>query len=121
VHFGKPGDAFVENARRRAWPQVFEQNRRAILNATMLGCRGRVQHASDVIHLIVEHVTDLSAELMRVSGIDSAFPVTSGRGDEAKHSGGGDSREPKPIARPRDMYEPDLHIDTLKVRTRNFR
>ena len=28
---------------------------------------------------------------------------------------------PPRIAKPRDMYEPDLHIDTLKVRTRNFR
>jgi hypothetical protein len=43
------------------------------------------------------------------------------RGDEAKH-GGLDSREPKvPISKPRDMYEPDLHIDTLKIRARNFR
>jgi hypothetical protein len=34
----------------------------------------------------------------------------------------GDSREPKtPVIRPRDMYLPDLHIDTLKVKARNFR
>jgi protein ImuB len=32
-----------------------------------------------------------------------------------------DSREPKPPVRSRDIYEPDLHIDTLKVRARNFR
>jgi hypothetical protein len=38
-----------------------------------------------------------------------------------KHGGGGlDNREPKPIARPRDMYVPDLHIDSLKVKARNF-
>jgi error-prone DNA polymerase len=49
--------------------------------------------------------------------------MVSGRGDEAKTGGsGGDSREPKaPINRPRDMYEPDLHIDTVKVKARNFR
>jgi hypothetical protein len=41
-------------------------------------------------------------------------------GDEAKRGGRGDSREPRPISRPRDMYEPDLHIDTLKVKARNF-
>jgi error-prone DNA polymerase len=35
---------------------------------------------------------------------------------------GWDSREPKqPIAKPRDMYVPDLHIDTLKVKARNFK
>jgi error-prone DNA polymerase len=47
---------------------VFEENRRAILGATMLGCRGRVQSANGVIHLIVESVRDLSAQLKTVSG-----------------------------------------------------
>ena len=28
---------------------------------------------------------------------------------------------PSPPIKPRDMYEPDLHIDTLKVKARNFR
>lgn len=32
------------------WPNVFEENRRVILGASMLGCRGRVQHASGVTH-----------------------------------------------------------------------
>jgi hypothetical protein len=40
----------------------------------------------------------------------------------APGSGGLDSREPKlPPIKPRDMYEPDLHIDTLKGKARNFR
>jgi error-prone DNA polymerase len=44
------------------------------------------------------------------------------RGDDAKHGGSGlDSREAKPPVGPRDIYEPDLPIDTLKVRARNFR
>jgi error-prone DNA polymerase len=104
------------------WPTVFEQNRRAILSATMLGCRGRVQSADGVIHLIVESVNDLSAQLKTVSGLAKAFPLSAGRGDDAKHGGSGlDSREPKPPIKPRDNYEPDLHIDTLKVRARNFR
>jgi error-prone DNA polymerase len=49
--------------------------------------------------------------------------LPAGRGDEAKHGGSGlDSREPKlPTIRPRDIYVPDLHIDTLKVKARNFR
>ena len=51
------------------------------------------------------------------------FAEQEGRGDKAKHGGSGlDSREPKhPIIQPRDMYTPDLHIDTLKVKVRNFR
>jgi error-prone DNA polymerase len=88
----------------------------------MLGCRGWVQSADGVIQLIVESVNDLSAQLKTVSGLAKAFPLSAGRGDDAKHGGGGlDSREPKPPIKPRDIYEPDLHIDTLKVRARNFR
>ena len=41
-----------------------EQNRRAILSATMLGCRGWVQSADGVIHLIVE--SRRSSRLSRV-------------------------------------------------------
>src|ERR1019366_5413623 len=55
--------------------------------------------------------------------LSATFPLTPGRGDEAKHGGHGpDSRERKTLqVTPRDMYEPDLHIDTLKVKARNFR
>jgi error-prone DNA polymerase len=110
------------NANLIVWPTVFKRSRRAILSATMLGCRGWVQSADGVIHLIVESVNDLSAQLKTVSGLAKAFPLSAGRGDDAKHGGSGlDSREPKPPIKPRDMYEPDLHIDTLKVRARNFR
>jgi error-prone DNA polymerase len=31
------------------WPSVFEKNRRTILSASMLGCRGKVQRASGVM------------------------------------------------------------------------
>jgi error-prone DNA polymerase len=104
-------------------PSIFEQNRPAILGATFLGCRGKVQSANGVVHLIVEHVIELSADLKRVSGLNAAFPRVSGWGDEAKTGGSrGDSREPeKPITKPRNMYVPNLHIDTLKVKTRSFR
>ena len=63
------------NANLIVWPTVFEQNRRPILGATMLGCRGKVQHASGVTHLIVEEVRDLSADLrlQQMSGVDDAF------------------------------------------------
>jgi hypothetical protein len=32
-----------------------------------------------------------------------------------------DSCDPRPITKPRDMYEPDLDIDNLKLKARNFR
>jgi hypothetical protein len=58
----------------------------------------------------------------RISGLEATFPVVTCRGDEARHSGGPDQRELKAMRpKPRDMYEPDLHIDSLKVQVRNFR
>jgi error-prone DNA polymerase len=89
----------------------------------VLGCRGKVQSASGVIHLIVEQVVDLSADLKRISGLDGDFRIQPGHGDEAKRGGGGlDSGEPKAaVVKPRDMYEPDLHIDTIRLKSRNFR
>ena len=111
------------NANLIVWPSVFEKNRRTMLGSTMLGCRGKVQSANGVIHLIVEYITDLTADLKLVSGGDVPFSLVPGRGDEAKHGvSGQDSREPKqPVIKPRDMYVPDLHIDTLKLKARNFK
>jgi error-prone DNA polymerase len=100
------------NANLIIWPTVFEEHRRIILSATMFGCRGRVQNAIGVIHLIVEHVADLSADLKAVSGSEGMFPLVAGRGDEAKHGGGGlDSREPKvPVSKPRDMPRAEFSL-----------
>jgi error-prone DNA polymerase len=111
------------NANLIVWPSVFENNRRPILGASMLGCRGKVQNANKVIHLIVEQVVDLTADLKWISGLDGEFPLPAGRGDEARHGGSGpDSREPKQtVPTPRDIYVPDLHIDSLKIKARNFR
>lgn len=89
----------------------------------MLGCRGKLQNTSNVIHLVVEQIVDLTDQHKRVSGLDGEFPLQSGRGDEAKHGGSGpDSREAKkPVQKPRDIYIHDLHIDALKAKARNFR
>ena len=45
-----------------------------------------------------------------------------GRGDQVSHGGAGpDPRELPPKGlRTRDIYVPDLQIDTIKVRSRNF-
>jgi error-prone DNA polymerase len=109
------------NANLIVWPSVFEKNRRTILAATMLGVRGRVQHENGVIHLIAEHLIDLTGDLRTIAGAETHF-FPAGRGDEARQGGHGpDSREPKSIGRPRDMFVPDLHIETLKLKARNFR
>ena len=53
---------------------------------------------------------------------DAEFRVPTARGDAFAHGGGGpDPRaRPKPGV-PRDMFTPDLHIDTREVKSRNLR
>jgi error-prone DNA polymerase len=105
------------------WPSLFDKQRKIILGAQMMACRGKVQSVSGVIHVVAEYLIDQTELLNGVGGKDEAFMLPAGRGDEAKHGGSGlDSREPKlPTIKPRDIYVPDLHIDTLKVKARNFR
>ncbi|TPL35577.1 error-prone DNA polymerase [Mesorhizobium sp. B2-4-8] len=105
------------------WPNVFEKNRRIILAAGMIAVRGRVQREGEVVHLVAQRLTDLSTELASVGERDAAFPLPHGRGDEFHHG----SPTPDPRGLPpnrlktRDIYIPDLHLDTIKVKTRDFR
>jgi error-prone DNA polymerase len=65
-----------------------------------------------------------SFQILRLSSIgDEAtpFPLPHGRGDEFHHGRGGYDARDKPKLQPRDIFVPDLHIETLKVRPRNFR
>jgi error-prone DNA polymerase len=103
------------------WPSVFDKLRRTILGAQMMVCRGKVQNASGVIHLIAELLIDQTDLLNSLGDCHEAFVVPAGRGDEARHPGGPDPRGDVPIKKVRDIYIPDLHIDTLSVKARNFR
>jgi error-prone DNA polymerase len=69
------------------WPSLFERQRRLILSASMIGCRGKVQREGEVIHVIAEHLTDLSALLRRVGERDEAFPLPHGRGTKPNTGG----------------------------------
>jgi error-prone DNA polymerase len=103
------------------WPQVFEANRRTVLSAGMIAVRGRIQREGEVVHLVAQRFTDLSAELASVGDRDAPFPVPHGRGDQVTHAGGPDPRELPPRGlRTRDIYIPDLHVDTIRVKTRDF-
>ena len=106
------------------WPKVFEANRQTVLSARMMAVRGRIQREGDVVHLVAHRITDLSVELAAVGQRDEAFPLPHGRGDEARTGGtaGPDRRTlPPKLPPPRDMYVRDLHIDSIKVKTRDFR
>jgi error-prone DNA polymerase len=51
--------------------------------------------------------------LRGISGKDEAFTLPAGRGDEARTGGHEpDPRDKVPIKKVRNIYVPDLHIDT---------
>ncbi len=100
------------------WPKVFERQRRIVLAARMIACRGVLQRESDVIHVVAEELTDLSALLASLGQRIASFPLPHGRGDEVTHGGGPDPRELLG-RKPRDIYVADT--DTLKVKAREFR
>lgn len=105
------------------WPSLFEKRRRVVLGASMMAINGRIQREGDVVHLVAQQLFDLSGDLSDLADMDREFKLTSGRGDEFAHgsAGGGDSRDrPRPAVQPRDIFVRDLHIDTLKVKARNF-
>jgi error-prone DNA polymerase len=52
------------------WSSVFDRWRRELLSATMLSCRGKLQKEGDVIHVVADEITDLSA-LLRGVGEDT--------------------------------------------------
>jgi error-prone DNA polymerase len=100
------------------WEKVFEKYRRTVLTASMLMIDGRIQREGEVVHLIAYKLEDLTPMLSSLGQRDAPFPLAHGRADEG-HRGpnGPDPRGPRPA---RDIYIPDLHIDTLKLKSRNF-
>ncbi len=103
------------------WPTLFEKQRRIVLGASMMGIYGKIQREGDVVHLIARKLYDLSGDLSALADRDLEVKIPTGRGDEFAHGspGSGDHRD-KAVVKVRDMYVRDLHIDTLKVKARNF-
>jgi error-prone DNA polymerase len=105
------------------WPSLYERQRRIILTAAMIAVRGRVQREGEAVHLVANQLTDLSTDLAGVGERHDGFPLPHGRGDELHHgSPGVDPRSlPAKGPNPRDIYIPDLDIESIKVKTRDFR
>ncbi len=108
------------------WADRFEKQRRLVLSAGMIACHGRVQREGEVVHVVTDHLEDLSAMLRSVGERDEPFPIQHGRGDGATHPAGRDPRSGPgagPGGRPvRDIFVPDLRLGSgIKVPTRDFR
>lgn len=87
----------------------------------MITVRGRAQREGEVVHHVAAGLTELSVALASVGQRDAALPLPHGRGDEFHH--GTPAPDPRTPAgmRTRNMYIRDLHLDTIRVRTRDFR
>lgn len=66
------------------WPRLIERCRAVVLGARMLGVKGRVQREGEVIHIVAEHLADLTLLLETLAGEvngerndNTAFPVRS--------------------------------------------
>ena len=100
-----------------------------------MGVRGQVQREGEVIHVVAQRLDDLSAMLANVGARGEVAGVyRTGRGDEARHGGGPDYRNPadRPLGKgPRDIYIPDLRLGSgivpgqptegIKIKPRDFR
>ncbi len=105
------------------WPKLYERQRRVILSAGMLAVHGRIQREGEVVHLVAHRVSDLSNALARVGGRDTTLPLPHGRGDELHHASPRLALRGLPPKGPEalDIHIPDLPIDTIKLKTREFR
>ena len=108
------------------WPSLFERQRRLVLSAAMLSCRGRLQREGEVIHVVADELIDLTSMLRSVGARDDdpskAFPLVQGRGDEAKHGGAPDHRDAVSKHRARNLFSPEMDTRKgIRVATRDFR
>ncbi|MBB4008845.1 error-prone DNA polymerase [Allorhizobium taibaishanense] len=104
------------------WPKIFEQFRRVVLGAGMLGVRGHIQREGAVVHLVVRHLEDLSSQLAGIAGRDKPFPLPHGRGDEFHH--GAPPHDPRTRLKmppPKTLDDPYRHLDEIRVKSRDFR
>ncbi len=108
------------------WADRFEKQRRLVLSAGMIACHGRVQREGEVVHVVTDHLEDLSGLLRSVGVRDEPFPITHGRSDGATYPAGRDLRAGLGAGpggrKARHIFVPDLrHVTGIKVPTRDFR
>ncbi len=88
-----------------------------------MAINGKFQREGYVVHLVAQQLFDRSGDLSALADRDVDVKIPMGRGDEFAHGSPGspDSKDrPRPVPEARDTLVRDLHIDTLKVRARNF-
>jgi len=110
------------------WPARFEAQRRVVLSSAMIGIKGTVQRAGQVIHVIADRIEDYTPLLRSVGERD--FPHRPGPGDGAAHGASPDARDAKPERhadwerRVRDSHHKPFPIgdpeEVIRQKTRDF-
>ena len=103
------------------WSTVFERQRRIVLGARMLGCRGRLQREGDVIHVIADELEDFSGALQRIGDRAEPLAIAHGHGDGATHPRGPDPREGRAGGHRRPGAGRSRQEPEIAVPTRDFR
>lgn len=103
------------------WPSLYEQQRRVVLSSSLLVVDGKVQREGEVVHIVATRLFDGSDLLSSLGERGEAFPLPHGRGDEVHHGSLPDARGAPRPHKARDIYIPDLSIDAIRVKTRDFR
>ncbi|MEG3166225.1 error-prone DNA polymerase [Sphingomonas sp. PB2P19] len=105
------------------WPDRFEAQRRAVMSASMIGMKGRVQKEGEVVHVICDRIIDHGDLLHRVG--EMSFPHRTGRGDAGQHPGAPDRGDRGWSPNPRSCYWPP-HADgmdpedAVQLKSRDF-
>jgi len=99
------------------WPKIFEQYRRIVLGARLLGVRGQLQSEQGVIHIVARELFDMSGHLAGLAEKSPAAGDFLSPGDEVKRSVEDDGRVRK--GRRDQLPHEDLAAQTLP-RGRNF-
>jgi error-prone DNA polymerase len=103
------------------WKKVFTAYRKVVMGASMLGVKGYIQREGEVVHVVAQHLTDLSGMLASVGHRDGPFPLPHGRGDEFHHgSPPHDPRGAPKLVKPRNLVDGYGHIDEIRVKSRDF-
>ncbi|MCZ6721311.1 MAG: error-prone DNA polymerase, partial [Proteobacteria bacterium] len=69
------------------WPNVFARYRRIILGSRLLGISGRLQREGQVIHVVADHPTDLSARLQLLTEQEDPSKRAPAHVGHVKHPG----------------------------------
>jgi error-prone DNA polymerase len=73
------------------WKKIYETFRKAVIAGRLVRVRGRIERDGPVMHLIAEHVEDIST-LLTTLGRPVMIPSNDGRADETKRPVGGSVR-----------------------------